>query len=157
MAEGAQESGIWLTVAALCEKVLREDSGIPSAIRLVDQFTLTAEEPDAPERMPPVRTNLSFLVGFKSSGVDRTVYSTIRVLAPNGRVIREPPPVPATLSAQVPADGFFVQWDLTFPFEEAGPHWIEVLLDGLLVTRHPFQIVYRRSQSEQVPEPESLP
>lgn len=37
MTEGAQESGIWFTVAALREKVIREDSEIPSAIRLVEQ------------------------------------------------------------------------------------------------------------------------
>ena len=55
--------GPYLSVAVLCEKVLREADGVSSIIRIVDRITVSAKGKEAPPDMPPVPVNLTAVIG----------------------------------------------------------------------------------------------
>src|SRR5947208_9362047 len=79
--------GPFLQAALLCEKVLIEPDGVPSAIRIVDQLTIQrvqAEgEPAGPE--PPAVMQLSLLVILKSGDAPGAYVIRVRGRAPSGR------------------------------------------------------------------------
>src|SRR5207245_9776029 len=60
-----ESGGPYLNMAVLCEKVLREQDGIMSVIRVVDRLTITPP-PDAPEQMPPTSLNLLLAVVLRA-------------------------------------------------------------------------------------------
>ena len=57
--------GPYLLVAALCEKVLHEQDGVASLIRVVDTVSHREIGPDAPEVMPLVTYPLYLLLTIK--------------------------------------------------------------------------------------------
>ncbi len=61
--------GPFLQMAVFCEKVLQERDGVLSAIRIVDRFMHSLSGAEAPEIMPPIKTEVSILIGLKSGSV----------------------------------------------------------------------------------------
>jgi hypothetical protein len=62
----APPGGPYLQTAVLCEKVLQEQDGVLSLVRIVDRIISTALGPDPPEDMPPVAVNLTAVIVLKS-------------------------------------------------------------------------------------------
>jgi hypothetical protein len=77
-------TGPFLTAAAICERVLQERDGVLSAIRIVDRITLTAAG-EVPEHLPEFPPhNLTVLVSFKSGNARGRHTVSFRVEKPSG-------------------------------------------------------------------------
>lgn len=139
-----------VTAALVCERVLYEQDGVPSLIRIVDNFTLRPDPPISPELLPPNLVmrpivNLWLYLNLKPGGL-RGVHSVvIQVRAPSGKV----------------AD--VAQWDdvdfedgngvhLVLPFKlpavEWGDHVFEVSWDGEPLISTPITLVLGKPLSE---------
>ena len=60
------ERGPYLSVAAFCEQVIEDKSGVLSLIRIVDRLNVAVQGPDAPPEMPPSNFNWTLVLTLKS-------------------------------------------------------------------------------------------
>lgn len=58
--------GPWVQAAAFCDRVLIENDGVVSLVRMIDRITVTASGTGPPERMPPTVINTQLFIAFKS-------------------------------------------------------------------------------------------
>jgi hypothetical protein len=135
--------GPYLQAACLCDRVLQEQDGVVTPVRLVDRVTI----PRIPAGgIPPgAVSQLSLLIALKSGGVTGAHTVTIRH-PPALQAPGEISPIPVVLQGAengVNLIGLF-QW-IPRPTDE-GLHWIDVLFDDRLLTRMPLRIVFQDSQ-----------
>lgn len=135
-----EPTGPFVGAAFICEQVLKDEQGVISAIRIVDKIIQTAEGADPPVDMPPANVTLKGFVLLKSGEARGRFVVTMRIENPAG--IREDL---GDLSMQFQGGGhgnnliLDLQLGITMP----GLHWIDVLLDGKLMTRIPLEVVYQ--------------
>jgi hypothetical protein len=80
----AEESGgPYLNMAVLCEKVLREQDGVMSVIRVVERILITPP-PDAPEQMPPTSLNLMLAVTLRAGVMHGQMNIKMMLTTPSG-------------------------------------------------------------------------
>ena len=135
------EEGPFLTVACICDSVLREQDGVLSLIRIVDRFIVTGTGPGAPEEMPPHEREYSIVVIVKSGTYrgDATV-----------RIVQEPARegVQQSLETSFHLEGDERGHQITFRvrdrFTEPALYWFHVYLNGYPVTRIPLRVIYQR-------------
>src|SRR4030042_2509 len=83
------EQGPYLSAALLCEKVLVEQDGVKSAIRIIDRVNRTYVGPNPPMEMEPFDYSLTLLIKFKS-GWARGVHTVkIQTAKPSGELMPE--------------------------------------------------------------------
>ncbi len=146
MATLPQETGPHLLVAALFEKVLQEQDGVLSAIRLIDRVTQSTTDPDAPEQMPPFLTdNLTMLVCLRSDQARGRYGIKVRPEAPGGFQL---PAMEQAIQLQPGANGANLILPLVLPITQESVFWFDVFLTGpapqpdRLLTRVPLEVVY---------------
>jgi len=138
--------GPYLSAALLCEKVLVEQDGVKSAIRIIDRVTHTVIAPNPPEVMEPFEHELALLVRLKS-GKDRGSYRLrLTLVKPSGETLT---PIRQTIYLEGEDDrGVDVIANLRVQFGSERVHWFEVWLQAvsmsneLLLTRIPLRIIY---------------
>ena len=79
--------GPFLASALFCERVLQEKDGVLSVIRIIDRFTHTAAGPDAPDKMPPFKIQISILIAFKSGDFKGKREVKIKPNTPSGKTL----------------------------------------------------------------------
>src|SRR2546426_12261188 len=91
----AKPGGPYLAAACFCETLLMgEDDKAPSAIRIVDTFTIVVSH-DAPADLPSEKNRLPIhatgLISFKGSNVPGNYKIALRLVPPSGKsqLIRE--------------------------------------------------------------------
>lgn len=130
----------------ICERILNEQDGVLSPIRLVDIFFAQpqANSPPLPETVKPaVLMALLFVLKATPEAVDDTVHKfSLRLIRPDGEVtnIGEPitfkiekPKIPGSHSGMnvgIPQIGVFTK--------QKGLHYFVADIDGREVTRSPF-------------------
>lgn len=132
--------GPYLSAALLCEKVLVEQDGVKSAIRIIDRVTHTVAGPSPPAQMEPFEHEMSLLIKLKS-GSARGVYP-LRVVfvKPSGE---SPVPMEQPVNFEGEEDrGVDVIASLKIAFDLTGIYWFEIYLAGNIVTRVPFRVIY---------------
>ena len=144
-------SGPYLVAALVCEKVLNEKDGVLSLIRLVDRFFRPRP---SPPQIPPQPIQGALVLIFKGGGLAPGNYK-IKLLFykpntsdPSGVMERE----------------FFFEGgqdkgvNLIVPLlmlaDEEGLFWIEVMFEGVLMTRIPFRVIFL---SVPLPQPPPTP
>ena len=65
----AFEKGPYLQVAAFCEQVIQDKSGVLSLINVVDRIMCTASGTEVPDEMPPYDLNWKLVLMLKSGEV----------------------------------------------------------------------------------------
>lgn len=155
MAAADTTTGPHLLMAALCEKVLQEQDGVLSIIRVIDQLTQTAVGPDAPEHMPPfIAQNLSMVVAIKADQARGRYGVRIRPEAPGGIQL---PHVEQAVTLSPGPGGMNLVMPMTFPVSEEGVYWFDVSLTAptgqpdRLLTRVPLQVQYSPQRSGPAP------
>lgn len=130
-------TGPFVSAALICEKVLTEQNGVNSAIRLIDRiFFITDQEGQLLFPQQPV----VFYVSFKS-GQAQGSYPV--------EIVREDPSTMRTpvVQAQVLFEGGERGANLivnaVFAPTEPGLYWFDVLVSGRLVTRMPLRAVFQ--------------
>ena len=137
----AFEQGPYLQMAVFCEKVLEERDGVISVIRVIDRINETASGPNAPEAMPPFEALLTAVITLKSGKARGGVQVEIEPEGPSG--LKKPR---AVMTAQMEGNerGQNLIMNIQMRFEEPGPYWFSVYIDGQLITKIPFSVQYTR-------------
>lgn len=130
--------GPFLTAAFFCERVLQEQDGVLSAIRMVDRvFFLTDEDGQLVEPLH----RLTLLITFKSGKAQGSL---------SVRVEQEKPSTergtPAELSVFFEGGERGVNLVIPTEFrpEYAGLHWFDVFVEERRATRIPLRAVFQR-------------
>ena len=135
--------GPYLTAAYFCEKVLREQDGVLSTIRIVDRWTVNGPT----EAMPLTVIQASIVVLLKSGLYRGTGRITATPISPSNQRM-EPIILPVVFGGDDDNGGGAVL-PIGFPAQEDGLYWFEISLEGqglpaYVVTCIPMRVVYLR-------------
>lgn len=130
--------GPHVQLAALCENVLQESSGVLSLIRIVDRLTMSAT-PGAPSSMPTAQIHLKAVIALKSDTARGRSKVGLRPQKPSGIYLNE---VISPVLFEGEDRGTNLIIDLNLELDEEGLYWFDVLVDDRVVTRMPLRIVY---------------
>jgi hypothetical protein len=131
--------------AALCERVLHEQDGVISLIRLVDNFILTAEaqssEVTPPEQMPSHEISITLVLSMIADRARGPRTITLSVVKPDQSRAEA-----ATFNPKFDNSLTTHNWivRLKLNVTEEGIHWVEWMCDGQPLTRTPLRIGYVR-------------
>ena len=125
-----------VAVACLCERVLREEDGTLSAIRIVDTYRLRTAD------VPPGMTgavSLTALIGVRSGDVEGKSEITLKLTTPSGRELGAPQSYPILLQGGESGANIIVQ--MALPVTELGLYRLDVTWKDELLTSIPFKLV----------------
>lgn len=126
--------------AFLCEKVLVEQDGVKSAIRIIDRVTRTAVGPNPPGEMEPFDYEAALLIRLKSGWARGTYPVSIRVVKPSQEARA---PIPQNVFFEGEEDrGHDIIVNVRLRVEMVGIYWFQVSLGDRLLTRVPLRIIY---------------
>jgi uncharacterized protein DUF6941 len=139
---GFSSGGPYLALAVLCERVLKEQDGVISVIRIVDRITLALSGQKLPAEMPVATMPLTLVLGFKS-GLARGAYTVrVQVVNPSHETANI-----VELPMLFEGEDRGAQVSLNFGFQvgpEEGLYWFEVYLHDALITKVPLRVVFQR-------------
>ncbi len=132
--------GPHVQLATFCEKVLTEQDGVVTLVRVLDRIAVTVQGQGAPAELPEGILRTTLVVALKADEARGRHPVTIRPQQPSG----------VTLSPQ--------EFDVMFEGDERGVnlilqmgipaveglYWFDVLVSGVLLTRVPLRIMYQR-------------
>jgi hypothetical protein len=144
-----------LSIACVCEKVLREEDGVLSAIRIVDTFTV-----DVPEELETLgsvvgkrlapSTRMTALVALKSNEFQGTGEVTLRIRTPSGKLNPSPTVYPVLLKGGEHGANFIIGLEILA--NEFGRFGVEILWNGDVLGTIPFLL---KRMPRRGPETES--
>ena len=148
--------GPYVVAALICEKVLTEQDGVPSAIRIVDRINVQPIQESYPNATSPIRPAavpmLSLFIGLKGGGLKQTSV-VVDLVAPSGRLAQV---ATAQVRFNTENEGANIYVQFLPGFNELGLHWFDIKCDGRLVTRTPLEVVaLRESQPSESPNSSS--
>jgi len=134
--------GPYLSAAFICEKVLREQDGVMSAIRIIDRLTRAVPGPVV---MEPFPYQFAMVLSFKSGEALGTYQLSIQPIKPGTN--EKLPAAIYTVNFEMPADrGVAMCADMQIVFDVPGLWWFDIYLSGegtlRRVSRVPFRIIY---------------
>jgi hypothetical protein len=135
--------GPFLQTAVFCEKVLAEKDGVLSAIRIIDQFTLSTSIEGAPSQMPEINITASILISFKSGDVKGKWELKVKPVSPGGK---ELPGFNGPLMFEGGHRGANVVIQYVLSAKEEGTYWFDVMLNDKSITKMPLKIIYTKAQ-----------
>src|SRR5579862_2366458 len=119
------EGGPYLSAAFFCDRVLREQEGTLSAIRIIDRWNIVG----VTEQMELNIVRATLLVLFRS-GIHRGAAQVI--ITPISPSNTRMPQINAPLSFEGDDDrGAGIVLPIGFPVQEAGTYWFEIQLTGV--------------------------
>jgi len=133
--------GPYLTAAFFCDKVLREQDGVLSTIRIVDRWNVNGPTEEMPTTI--LQTNLVILL---KAGVYRgNTQVTITPITPSNNHLQ--PVVFPVLFEDIDEKGAGVILPMAFPAQESGVYWFEITLGGQalqprVITAIPMRVAY---------------
>jgi hypothetical protein len=134
------ERGPFLATAVACEKVLQEQDGVLSIIRVIDRVFHSKSGPDVPSEMEPFAYNFVLLITLKAGEARGRYTVTIRPEAPSGEQ-QQANSIPVLLEGEERGANLIV--NMAFSFTMEGLWWFDVLFEDRLLTRVPLRIVYQ--------------
>jgi len=136
----------YLATAIFCEKVLKEEDGVISAIRIVNRINLATSGPEAPEAMPPIGINLMALVAFNKRGEKEEYILNIRPESAEAIDMAEIS-IPVNFKEiQINSSAVI---NINFTAKKTGMCWFDLFLDGQLITKMPIVVSYQRMVAGQ--------
>ncbi len=134
------DQGPYLSAAFFCEKVLIEQDGVKSAIRIVDRVTRTVVDPNPPSEMEPFEYEITLFLRFKSGRARGTHSLEIQPVKPSGETM---PSMKMSILFEGEEDrGVDSVGMIKIKFDLTGIYWFDVRLNDVMVTRIPFRVVY---------------
>lgn len=144
----AFENGPYLIVAAFCELVIEDKSGVLSLIRIVDRLTVSSQGPEAPDDMPPTTLNWSLVLSMKSGKMHGSHPVKIEPELPTGERL-DPIIVPAHFEGG--NRGINIVSKINMKLEEPGIYWFRVYIDNKFLTQIPIEVIYAKLVMPQAP------
>lgn len=133
----ADAGGPYIQAALICERVLQEQDGVVSAIRVIDRVHFVAS-PDGQLLNP--QHPITFLISFKAASARGRYTIEVEREKPSG----ERSPVlqaPAFFEGEERGVNLIVQ--AVFEPDQEGLYWFDVLFEGERVTRIPLRAIYQ--------------
>jgi hypothetical protein len=151
--------GPYLAMALFCERVLKEEDGTLSFIRVVDRVTVSAQGSQVPDALPTIGLALQMVIGLKAGRARGRGTLLVCHEAPSG-LQKDIAAVPVLFEGE--DRGVNLHVELNFQVNQEGLHWFPVRLDGRLITRIPLRVFYAPQPHLQLsggapPSPPSLP
>lgn len=136
-----------LAAAFLCERILQEKDDVVTAVRIVDTLFVSVPPNMSAELGKPV-IQITALLAFKKaspgSGVEKH-RATVRLHSPSGK---EHPENSSDLLFQAgDVAGSNLILNMNMLVEEFGLFWLDVSVDGELMTRIPFRVLEKPTSS----------
>lgn len=135
------ERGPYLNVAAFCEQIIEDKSGVLSLIRIVDRMQITVQGAAAPSEMPPTMLNWILVLVFKSGDARGSHDVKIEPELPSG-IRLQPIVLPAHFEGG--NRGANIVTRVNMPLQMPGVYWFRILLDDQFVTQIPVEVIYSR-------------
>lgn len=135
------DKGPYLIVAAFCEQVIEDKSGVLSLIRIVDRMNITTQGSTAPEQMPPATLNWFLVLTLKSGQAQGSLPIKIEPELPSGIRL-----TPITLSAHFEGGnrGVNIISRLNMRLEMPGIYWFRIYVADQFLTQIPVEVIYSR-------------
>lgn len=137
-----ENMGPFISIAAFCENVIEDKSGVLSLIRIVDRLTVSAQGSSAPEQMPPTLLNWFFVLTLKSGQARGSVQVAIEPELPSGLRLA---PVTFTPHFEGGNRGCNIVSRIGLTLEAPGIYWFRVFVADRLATRVPIEVIYSRT------------
>jgi hypothetical protein len=139
------ERGIY-TSAFLCAQTIQDKKDdVLTAIRLVDNFTITLPSGAAPLTFhSPVQTKL--IIIFKTEKLER-FKATVALRKPNG----ESQPTSFDTTSEPGIAGRVLLIDVIMNSNEPGDYWFDISVDDVIATRVPLKITRKLDDAPQPP------
>jgi len=134
----------YLAAALFCERVLQEQDGVLSAIRIVDTLKVhhidekTGQQGERRRSASQV-SGVYILLMFKSGEYEGTGKVTFKVRSPSGKELS--PVIDINIELKGRQFGANLIIDAGLPFTEPGVYWFDVYFAGELLTRMPLSVV----------------
>lgn len=140
MAGTNEPTGPFLAAALICEKVLQEKDNVFSVVRIIDRLTHTIQAPAMPADLPKISFQFVVFLSFKAGSARGRHQIEVVSEAPSGQ--RKPLfNTSALFEGEDRGHNLVVRTGMEFDAE--GLYWFDVLVDGSLMSRMPFRIVYQ--------------
>lgn len=134
------ERGPYLSTALLCERVLVEQDGAKSVIRIVDRITRTVGGANPPEDMPPFNYDVSMLIKLKSGWARGAYPLRVNLVKPSGE---SPTPLQRTVYFEGEEDrGVDIVANMRIKLDMTGIYWFHVYVGDVRMTQIPMRVVY---------------
>ena len=132
-----------MIAALFCDKVLQEQSGVLSLIRIIDRWNIAGPS----ETMPTTSIQTVLCMSFKSGIFRGPANVTVTPIGPNGNRLR------TMIRQQVNFEGdddrgINLNVNMAFPVTESGLYWFEIAVDDEVLTRTPLRVLYQRTGSQ---------
>lgn len=138
------EKGPYLQVAVFCERVLHEQDGVISLIRVIDRVTHTVGGKSPPDQMEPFDYEMFAVISLKAGEARGRHEIKIERESPSG--VRDPSMIPPMTVHLEGADrGANVVMKMVIKFEAEGLYWFHVNLEDESLTKMPFRVLYSRA------------
>ena len=149
-----EEYGPHLAAAFFCEKVLSEQDGVLSAIRIIDRLTHSVP---GTEVMEPFPYQLVMMLSLKSGQAQGVYQVSIQPIKPGTN--EKPPAAVYSVNFESPEDrGIGIVANIQILFDVPGLWWFEIWLTGegriRRVTRIPFRVIYLPQPEKKSGSPE---
>jgi len=132
--------GPYICGAFFCEKILKENDGVLSAIRIIDRLTFHGQTNDVTEGMLPQTYDLDLLIILKTGEASGATTVKIEGQKPMPPHLR---PIEQSIHLEQPSSkGANLQIHLRFEFDQPGVWWFKILVNGFERTRVPLEIIW---------------
>ena len=131
----------YLAFAFFCERVLQEQDGVITPIRIVDRLLIHHLGITRSHKFPlknPIQT-IALVVGLKSGEYKGKGKITIEGKYPSGKPL-SPKSLEADVELSGPDGGANLIFNLGLPYSEAGTYWFDIYFNKRLLTRTPLNV-----------------
>jgi len=134
-------TGPYVQTACICEKVLQEQDGVLSAIRIIDRQILTVPANLPAETLPAVELRHTLLICLKSGEARGSMSLHLSVEPPSGIRLQEQQ-LPLFFEGEDRGVNLIIpmQMQLSVP----GLYWFDLRLEDELLVRIPFRLLVQR-------------
>jgi hypothetical protein len=133
-------SGPHLQAALIAERVLQEQDGVITPVRVIDRVMI----PILPGGERPAPEKLFLLVTLKSGGARGSYTVQVKLESPVGTEIPFIPPGTVFLEGEERGVALIVPF--AFTPEEQGLYWFDVYFENERLTRVPLRAIFQRVQ-----------
>ena len=139
--------GPWVGAATFCDRLLLEEEGFYSIIRMVDSVTADPAQPSAAGVPAPMQLDLILFIMLRSGVKPSHSQLRVRRNAPNGTAGMTP-----SQMVDLPGDGMSVPIQISFhlDFDMPGRYWFDIMLDDLIMSRVPLLVKINQPTNAEV-------
>ena len=143
-----------MTAALFCENVIKDERGAHSAIRIIDQLTVTLDPSvphDYPSKDKPLAIQLNLLLCFRTGGAPGDHMLRLRMRTESGDIKKVVLPDQKAKFTPHSYGGATIHTHVPIILTKPDVLWLDVYLDNRLKTSVPFAIHIVRNKEPLLP------